>query len=353
MQTRKRLVLVLLLAALIPLIAMAGGQSEPAAAERVTLRLSTHHPADVARSLPSRLIKEEIERATDGQVTVDIYYAESLAGGSEVLNSAEAGIVDIADMNPAYYPGQLPLHAGIMVFTKAPPTHNQKREVMERAYEAYPQLRQEIEQYNQRVLFQYQPTPLSLSSTVPVRSIDDFAGLSIRASSEAYLRMLGDLGAIPVSVPFTDSYMALQTGTIQGVYTNIDAMSGQRFYEVAPYSFTSPELSLWLPFTFTINMNVWNRFSADTQDKIMAAMEVVHERYGRAYDEEYQRQIQIFSDRGEEVVFAGPEDIERWQNLPILEVLKAELAEKAEAAGIADGMQFVNDFERFMVEAAQ
>lgn len=352
MNLSKKTLLVLVLALVVPMLVFAAGQSEAAGDRPVTLRMSTHHPADVARSLPARMIKEEIERATDGLVTIDIYYAESLAGGSEVLTATQSGVVDIADMNPAYYPGQLPLHAGIMMFTKAPPTHNQKREVMERAYEAYPELRAELDRYNQRVLFQYQPTPLSLSSTVPVSSFDDFAGLSIRASSEAYLRMLGDIGAIPVSVPFTDSYMALQTGTIQGVFTNIDAMSGQRFYEVAPYSFTSPELSLWLPFTFTINMDVWNRFSPEIQEKIMDAMEVVHERYGRAYDEEYQRQLDIFGAHGD-IVFASPADIQTWQNLPILEVLREELAEKAVEAGIADGRKFVDDFERFMLEAAR
>jgi TRAP-type C4-dicarboxylate transport system substrate-binding protein len=349
----KKGVFVLLIGALVPFVAMAAGQAEAGAVEEVTISLSTHHPADVARSLPARLIKEEIEKATDGRVTIDIYYAESLARGGEVLESVQEGIVDIGDLNPAYYPGQLPLHSGVLVFTKAPPTHEQKREVMERAYEAYPEFANEIEQYNQRVLWQYQPTPLALSSTVPVRSIDDFRGLTIRASSEAYLRMLGDLGAIPISVPFTDSYMALETGTIQGVYTNIDAMSGQRFYEPAPYTFTSAELSLFLPFTFTINTSVWNSFTAETQEQIMTAMDVVHERYGQAYDEEYQRQIDIFRERGEEVVFASQEDIETWQNLPIIEVLKEELAEKAGEAGIADGQKFVDDFERFMVEAAQ
>lgn len=346
-------ILVLLISALIPFLAMAEGQAEAGAVEKVTLSLSTHHPADVARSLPARLIAAEIDKATEGRVTIDIYYAESLARGREVLNSVEQGIVDIGDVNPAYYPGQLPLHSGVLVFTKAPPTHSQKREVMERAYEEYPEFAAEIEQYNQRVLWQYQPTPLALSSTVPVRSIDDFRGLTIRASSEAYLRMLDDLGAIPISVPFTDCYMALQTGTIEGVYTNIDAMSGQRFYEPAPYTFTAAELSLFLPFTFTINQDVWDSFSAETQEQIMDAMEVVHERYGQAYDEEYQRQIEIFRDRGEEVVFASAEDIETWQNLSIIDELKVELAQKAEEAGIADGDQFVADIERYMVEAAQ
>lgn len=346
----KKATLAMCIVGLFPFVNMAVAQEK---IDQVTLSLTTHHPGNIPRSLPARLIKEEIEKATDGSVEINIFYAEALARGREALTSVANRIADIGDVNPAYYPGQLPLHAGIMVYTQAPPTHAQKREVMERAYEAYPALPEEFEKYNQRVLFQYQPQPLALSSTVPVSSINDFKELNIRASSEVYLNMLGSLGAIPVSVPFTDSYMALQTGTIDGVYTNIDAISGQNMFEPAPYTFTSPELSLFLPFTFTINQDVWGSFSGETQENIMAAMEVVHERYAEAYDDEYQRQIDLFKEKGEELVFASAEDIETWQNLAIIEKLKADLAETAEAEGVADGGKFVSDIERFMVEAAQ
>ena len=350
-----RTVFVLLLVfSLSSFLAFAEGQQEASGEQKeVTLKLSTHHPGDVYRSLGARLIKEEIEKATNGKVKIDIYYSESLAAGSEVLSSVEKKIADIGDFNPAYYPGQTPLHAGLLVFTKAPPTHAQKKEVMNRSYEKYPELVEELEQYNQKILWQYYPTPLNLSSTEPVNSIEDFAGLKIRASSEAYLRMLESLGATPVSVPFTDCYMALQTGTIDGVFTNIAAMSGQKFYEPAPYSFTSQEMSIWLPFTYTINMDVWNSFTDETKEQINAAMERVDERYSPRYDEEYQKQVKIFRDEGKELVKASKEDVETWQNLEIIDTLKQELAEKAEAAGIEDGMQFVEDHERFMEEAAE
>lgn len=321
--------------------------------DQVTLSLTTHHPADVPRSLPARMIKEEIKKATDGKVDIDIFYAEAIARGGEALTSVENGIADIGDVNPAYYPGKLPIHAGLLVYTDAPPTHAQKREIMERAYKSYPALPKEFEQYNQKVLFQYQPVPLAVSSTVPISNINDLKELKIRASSEVYLKMLGDLGATPVSVPFTDCYMALQTGTIDGVFTNIDAMSGQKMFEPAPYTFTSAELGLFLPFTFTINQDVWDDFSAETQQNIMGAMEVVHERYAKAYNDEYQRQINIFEKNGEDVVFASAEDVKTWQTLPIGKDLKEDLAETAEAGGVTDGDKFVSDIERFMVEAAQ
>jgi TRAP-type C4-dicarboxylate transport system substrate-binding protein len=350
-------VLMLAIAFILVLIpALSGGKGETAAKETakpVTLRLSTHHPPDVSRSVGSRLLKEEIEKATHGMIKIDIYYSESIAKGREVLDAAKDGVVDIADLNPAYYPGQLPLHASVVVFTKAPPKHRQKKEVVEKTYKKYPKYLNEIEKYNQKILWQYFPGSLNLSSTKSVKSLRDFRGLKIRASTEVYLRMLKDIGAIPVSVPFTDCYMALQTRTIDGVFTNIEAMTGQKFYEPAPYSFTSEKLGLWVPFTFTINKNKWNSFSPVIQDQIMKAVARVDERFGPLYDEAYAAEVKIFRERGKELVMASDEDVHTWQNLPILKQLKKELAEKAEKAGFPNGMQFVDDIERFMEEAAK
>jgi TRAP-type C4-dicarboxylate transport system substrate-binding protein len=333
-------------------VIMAAGFSF-AADDEVTLRLSTHHPPDVYRSVGARLLKEEIEKATGGKVKIDIYYSESLADGAEVFDSVKAGIVDIGDVNPAYYPGNMPIHSQLLVFTESPPKHDQKVEVMKRIYENYPAVKQEIEKHNQKIFWQYFPTPLALSATKPVKTIQDFKGMKIRASSEAYLRMLEDLGAIPVSVPFTDCYMALQTGTIDGVFTNIAACSGQKFYEVAPYTFTSQDLGLWLAFTYTINQKVWDGFSEETQNQILDAVKRVDERFGPMFDNEYQNQVKLFSDKGKEVVMASEEDVKTWQNLPIIETMKMELAEKAEQAGVENGEQFIKDIEMYMKEARQ
>ena len=316
----------------------------------VTLRLSTHHPADVSRSVGSRLLKEEIEKATKGMVKIDIYYSESLAKGREVLEAVKTKVVDIGDVNPAYYPGQLPVHSGLLVYTNSPPKYSQKAAVMQKMYAKYPVVLREIEQYNQKVIWQYFPYSLNLSSTKPVKSIEDFKGMKIRASNEVYLRMLKSVGAIPVAVPFTECYMALQTGTIEGVFTNIEAMTGQKFYEVAPYSFTSPKLGLWLAFTFTINKNRWDSFPPQVQDQILQAVKRVAERYEPLYDEGYEAEVKIFREKGKDLVMASDRDVEIWQNLPILKELKMELAAKAEKAGIPDGKQFVEDIDRFMKE---
>jgi len=70
----------------------------------------------------------------------------------------KGGVVDIGDINPAYYPGQLPVHSAVVAYTKSPPKHHQKKEVVERTYKKYPQYLDEFEKYNQKFLWQL-PSP--------------------------------------------------------------------------------------------------------------------------------------------------------------------------------------------------
>lgn len=345
------LLLFLLFVMMVSSIAFAEGQGE---AKPVTLKLSTHMPPDTFRSLGSRLLKEEIEKATDGKVLIDIYYASSIQAGPEVLIGIRDRVVEMGMVNPSYYPGQLPVHQGMIVFLEAPGTYHKMSEVVDKLYEMYPRLLAEIEDYNQKVMFTIFPCPFNLSSTVPVKSMEDFKGLKIRAANEIYLRMLGDLGAIPVSIPWADLYMSLQTGTIDAVWTNIEAEVAAKFYEVAPYGFTSVEMPLWIPFTYTMNKDVWDSFSPEVQEQINGALERVKERYAPLYDEAYEEMVEIWRTEGKDVVVASDEDVERWRNLDIIETLFDELAEKVEKNGVAeDGWKFVNDVSRVMAEALE
>lgn len=351
MKAFKKGLLLFLLLILISTISFAAGQSDE---KPVTLKLSTHMPPDTFRSLGSRLLKEEIEKATDGKVKIDIYYASSIQTGAEVLIGIRDRVVDMGMVNPSYYPGQLPVHQGMIVFLKAPGTYNKMLEVVDKIYEMYPELLAEIEDYNQKVMFTIFPCAFNLSSTVPVESMEDFKGLKIRAANEIYLRMLGDLGAIPVSVPWNDLFMALQTGTIDAVWTNIEAEVAAKFYEVAPYNFTSVNMPLWIPFTYTMNRDVWDSFSPEIQEQINGALKVVKERYAPLYDAAYEEMVEIVRTEGEELVIASDEDVEMWHNLPIIETLFDELAVKVKENGVAeDGWQFINDVNKVMTEAIE
>ena len=50
----------------------------------------------------------------------------------------------------------------------------------------------------------------------PLKSFDDLRGLKLSASSRMQSKTLTALGAAPISIPYTDVYLALQRKTIDG-----------------------------------------------------------------------------------------------------------------------------------------
>jgi TRAP-type C4-dicarboxylate transport system substrate-binding protein len=185
-----------------------------------------------------------------------------------------------------------------------------------------------------------------------VKSFKDFKNLKIAAPDEVKLKLLKALGAVPVSISSSDRYMALQTGTIDAVLTNIDSSAGLKLQEPAPYTFTSKKMGIWVFFSYTMNQEVWDSFSPMIQDQINNAIEKVEERYIPMYEEYYEKTIEDLRNGREGVItIASDEEVQTWYSLPVLEEIEKELAERAEKIGI-DGNQFIEDVKRILKEAS-
>jgi C4-dicarboxylate-binding protein DctP len=74
------------------------------------------------------------------------------------------------------------------------------------------------------------------NNTRPITKPSDMKGLKMRTPPmESIVKIFEALGGNPVSIPFSETYMALKTGVADGEenpYTNIDKM---KFYEVQKY----------------------------------------------------------------------------------------------------------------------
>ena len=78
-----------------------------ASEETIKLTLADNTPPTGLRGEGVKLFLEEIEKQTNGRVQIDVFWAESLMKGKEILKGVKDGIVDIGFINTAYYPGQL------------------------------------------------------------------------------------------------------------------------------------------------------------------------------------------------------------------------------------------------------
>ena len=282
------------------------------------------------------IMKEEIERVTEGEVTLEIYWQGSLLSAKEILNGVKTGMVDMGYVLMSYYPNQLLVHNAFTFFPKGPTHFENILSAVDRILEARPEFAQEMSGWNQRVLYTRVFLPLALCSTKPLNSLEDFKGLKIRASSNANLKALESAGANPVSVPWNDCYMALETKTIDAVLTNYDAIQATKLFEPAKNIFTARELWLPTPIFITISNTAWNKLPKDIQEKLLEVRQPLTERFAELYKNEWDRIVKEQIEAGCSVVAASQDDVNKFANLPAWDQLRAEWVQNATKAGVED-----------------
>ncbi|PLW76093.1 TRAP transporter substrate-binding protein [Cohaesibacter celericrescens] len=76
-------------------------------------------------------------------------------------------------------------------------------------------------------------SPRQISANRPIESMEDLAGLKLRAPErDYYVKSLSALGANPTPMAFAEVYTALQTGVVDGQENPIETIYAQKFYEV-------------------------------------------------------------------------------------------------------------------------
>jgi tripartite ATP-independent transporter DctP family solute receptor len=70
----------------------------------------------------------------------------------------------------------------------------------------------------------------------PITSLDDLANMKMRVmASPVESKVWGQLGTLPVSIPFGDVYTGMQTGLVQAAENAAAVYASNKHYEVAPY----------------------------------------------------------------------------------------------------------------------
>ena len=192
---------------------------------------------------------------------------------------------------------------------------------------------QEFDKYKQQIVYVYSVNPFSGTFIAPFNSMADFKGKRIRASSRWYLSLLEGLGATPVSIPWGDCYMALQTKAVDGVFTNNDAIHRVKLDEVAPNLYIFEELWIPTPYLVTINTKKWNGLSEDIRKGIEKAAAVAEEKFSVAYKTMFDDIVGEQKKLGYTVKFATKDEIATFMALPDIEKNKQTWAKEAKELG--------------------
>ncbi len=157
---------------------------------------------------------EKINKLTKGKVVVTFFPGGALGKAPDHYALAEKGIADIVYILHDYTPGRFPM-TSVFELPFMTPSATKTSRAMWRTYENFPEFQREYKKVKVLALFCH---PGGDFHTVkkPITSIADFEGMKIRTANPFVTQALKSFGAIPVTIPITETYTALERGVVDG-----------------------------------------------------------------------------------------------------------------------------------------
>jgi len=226
--TTKRQILLFVMFFFAAALICGGGISSPAEAKDKPIKLTYAFFAP-AGTFPGKQMAhwaKEIEKRTDGLVTVQTFPAGTLLGAREMYDGVLRGVADIGLGSPSYDPGRFPLTSGVALPVKFPSSTVASLALLDIMMEFKPA---EYEPF--KIITMFTTEPGHIQSRDPVESLADLKGMKLRAAGTG-VPVLKALGAAPVGMPMPMVPESVQTGVIDGTMTSREVLKDFKLAEL-------------------------------------------------------------------------------------------------------------------------
>lgn len=283
------------------------------------------------------VFKDTVEDLSDGNITVDVYTDSTLFTQDEETAAVMAGDADMVLSSAAWLTTGSPwvsmFNAGYMFKSYDHMTNVLNGEIGDEVF--------------QRIADEQGVLPLgawylgsreiTLNEDRPITTPEDLKGVNLRMpNTESWLFLGKALGANPTPLSFSELYLSLQTGVVDGQDNPLPTVYNAKFYEVQNSITLTDHLvdSVWP----TINLDTWNSMTPAQQDIIMQGVEAGREYCDTTNLQQEQDLIQFFKDQGLSVYEADKDAfsehvLNEYLNDPISDDWDPELYEEVVAMG--------------------
>jgi TRAP-type C4-dicarboxylate transport system substrate-binding protein len=234
-------------------------------AETYELKLASPFPP--MQVITRTIIKpwaEEIEKVSNGKIRIKLFVGGSLGKAPAHYELAEKGIVDIAYHLHDYTPGRFPM-TSVFSLPFMTPSAKITSEAMWKTFEQEPDFRKEYANVKVLALFCHPGGDFHMA-TKPIRSVADFKGLKIRSANSFVNDALQLWGAIPVSMPITETYQSMERGVVDGTVLPWEGLATFKLEEVTKYSTITDFYTMTM--ILVMNKKKWDSLPKDVQGMI-------------------------------------------------------------------------------------
>ena len=184
---------------------IAAGTAVSASAAETKLRIQTHFSPETLSGQMAKEFIDDITAMSNGEIKVEMFYASAVVKSAETFDAAATGILDCDMTGGSYQTGKNPAFqfAGDLNGGYANP-YQQMAWLLHGG--GYDQLNKLYNKHNMEFVGWWIPGPESLSSTKPIRGIDDFKNWKFRSPPGIITLIFKNLGASPIVMDFNEIF---------------------------------------------------------------------------------------------------------------------------------------------------
>lgn len=294
--------------------ALALTQVSPLSAQEVVLRM--HHFLPANSFVPAEILTpwaDQIEADSDGRIKIERYDSMALGGKpSDLVDQAVDGVVDIVWTLPGYTPGRFP-HTEVIEL----PFMSRDAATTSKALWQMAQGWQDSDFRDLHLLGLWVHGPGVIHSAKPVETLEDIAGMKLRAPSRAASMLLEKAGAVPVGMPAPQVPEALSKRVIDGALLPWEVTSSVRVAELVGDHTEFPGPAVY---TATLMLAMNKDAYADLPDDLKAVIdaasgEAFSENAGKVQQGADAPQRDAAQGRGNRVHHITEAEASRWHDL--------------------------------------
>jgi tripartite ATP-independent transporter DctP family solute receptor len=186
------------------------------------------------RGEATKALKKALEAKTDGCVTVELYPGEALGTEQEMIEAVQINALDMTMSGGGALSNVDPLFGATTL-----PFLFQSFEEAQAAIDGPfgKRLQERVKDKNLKILtFSELGFAQITNNARPIKTVEDIYGLKIRSPKEnTLIKTFETLGASVAPLPFSEVYLALSQGVVDGQFNPLDAIYENKFHEVQDY----------------------------------------------------------------------------------------------------------------------
>jgi len=205
----------------------------PVVAADIVLKAGHSQNAGEPMDKALHMMREHVEAATGGKVTIEIFPNMQLGGEVEMIKQVLTGSLDITSPSNAPLTNFVP---ALKIFDMPFLFRDEAHMIAVLRGPVLQDIAEIVATSGIRLLGVFNVGVRHIMSNKPVRTMDDLKGLKIRTMQSKYhMAAFNAFGANATPISYAELYSSLQTGVVDGAEAANTNYFEKKFYEVAPY----------------------------------------------------------------------------------------------------------------------